>query len=129
MFRRKKEVKYNNTKCEYDGFKFDSKKECERYKELKQLEKKGDIVGLELQPKFVIFQGYKYKGKNIRDITYTGDFAYYDEVEQVLVCEDVKSKATAKDKVYCLKKKMIIKKLMEIGEKEGFIYEFREVVR
>jgi hypothetical protein len=31
--------KYNNKKVEYDGYKFDSIKECTRYKQLKLLER------------------------------------------------------------------------------------------
>ncbi len=60
LFDEKKKSKYKANKVEIDGVKFDSKRESERYLELKQLEKLGIIkelqlqVEFELQPKFVL---------------------------------------------------------------------------
>ena len=46
--------KYGNRKTEVDGIVFDSKKEAERYRDLKLLERAGDIRELVLQPSFVL---------------------------------------------------------------------------
>ena len=54
--------KYHNTKVIYNGIKFDSKKERDRYITLNQLEKAGIIKELELQPKFLLLDTIHYKG-------------------------------------------------------------------
>ena len=51
-FKREKGRKYGNTKVEYNGIKFDSKREMQRYLVLKDAESKGIITNLVLQPKF-----------------------------------------------------------------------------
>ena len=55
--------KYSNKKVNIDGITFDSKKEANRYKELKILENLGKISNLELQPVYVLQESFKYKGK------------------------------------------------------------------
>ena len=45
--------KYRNKKTVIDGIRFDSKREAERYSELKLMEKANMISGLQLQPVFV----------------------------------------------------------------------------
>ena len=47
-------AKYGNKKVQVDGITFDSRKEANRYAELKMLEKCGAIKQLELQKKFVL---------------------------------------------------------------------------
>lgn len=51
--------KYGNIKTVIDGIKFDSKRESERYLELKLLEKAGEISDLKLQPRFILQHGFK----------------------------------------------------------------------
>ena len=46
--------KYKASKCEYNGIKFDSKKERDRYIFLKGMEDNGKISNLELQKAFVL---------------------------------------------------------------------------
>ena len=104
--------KFNNTKIEIDGHKFDSKKEAERYIELKALEKNGIITDLQLQPKFILQEKYRYKGQAVREIDYFADFSYMLDGEKVV--EDVKSWITSKDKVYRLKKKLLLYKYQDI---------------
>lgn len=99
--------KYNNHKTKVDGIEFDSVREAERYKELKLLEKAGEIEYLELQPKVVLQDKFVYKGKTIRAITYKADFAYFDKRKQKSVIEDVKGMETD---VFKIKKKMFLKK-------------------
>lgn len=96
-------AKYNNKKVTYDGIKFDSIREKNRYIELKLLERAGEIKDLKLQPIFELQPKYK-KGKNIRSsIKYIADFQYFDIRENKTVIEDVKGVRTP---VYNLKKKI-----------------------
>lgn len=100
-------TKYGNRKTVIDGITFDSVKEASRYAELKLLQKAGEISDLELQSPFVLQPGFDHKGKKIQPIKYIADFTYLSgDGEQVV--EDVKSPATRKDKVYQLKKKMML---------------------
>ena len=66
--------KYGNKKCYVDGYKFDSKMECDYYYRLKVLKDKGEILDFKVHPKFVVQESFKFKGKNIQQITYTPDF-------------------------------------------------------
>lgn len=84
--------KYKNKICELDGIKFASKKEMTRYKELKLLEKNGDITELELQPRFTLQPRYRKDGKTIRKIEYVADFSYRDKKGKHIV-EDVKRRS------------------------------------
>jgi hypothetical protein len=96
--------KYHNTKVIYNGIKFDSKKEMQRYKELELLESTDYICNLELQKKFLLQDGYtNAKGKKIRPIYYIADFYYYDYIDNKWVVEDTKGVRT---EVYKLKKKL-----------------------
>lgn len=92
--------KYGNRKTELDGYVFDSRREANRYLELKLLEKAGEITNVELQPEFVC----RVNGRKI--CSYFADFRYQD-VEKGVVIEDVKSVATRKIAVYILKKKLV----------------------
>ena len=103
--------KYGNRKAIVDGIPFDSKAEAARYRELKLLEKAGEIWNLQLQPKFELIP--KQPGE--RAVTYTADFRYTEKVKYPgwkwsgdtrEVVEDVKSPATAKDKAYIIKRKL-----------------------
>lgn len=80
--------KYNNKKVQVDMYVFDSIAESKRYKELKLLEKVGKIKELELQPRFLLQEGFKKNGKTYRKIEYVADFQY--EENGKLVVEDVK---------------------------------------
>lgn len=101
--------KYHNKPTEIDGIKFQSKKEARRYAELKLLQKAGEISDLELQKPFILQPGFVHEGKKIQPIKYVADFVYTDiKARRINVVEDVKSPATRKDKVYQLKKKMML---------------------
>lgn len=109
--------KYRNIKTVADGITFDSRKEANRYFELKMLERAHKISKLILQKTFVLQEGFvDDDGKKVRPITYKADFEYYDIEKQKTVIEDVKSPATRKDKVYQLKKKMMARKGHQIVE-------------
>jgi len=102
MFRKKN--KYRNIKTVVDGIKFDSKKEAKRYQYLKLLERAGEIFNLELQPKFILQEGFVHAGKKERAITYTADFRYTTKAG-TLIIEDVKG---VKTDAYKMKKKMLL---------------------
>lgn len=112
--------KYGNKKVEYDGIKFDSKKECTRYAELKLEEKAGRISDLQRQVKFVLIpalreepteqytkgtkKGQFKPGKVIeRECAYIADFVY-SEGEKTVV-EDTKGMKT---KDYIIKRKLML---------------------
>lgn len=85
--------KYNAKSKIVDNITFQSKKEADRYVELKLLEEVGEICGLKLQPKFMLQDGFRNNlGKKIRDITWTADFRYFEGGEEIV--EDVKGVLT-----------------------------------
>lgn len=100
-----KQNKYKNKKVEYDGIKFDSIKEKNRYIGLKQMEKLGIIKDLQRQVKYELQPSFKFNGKTIRSINYIADFVYIQDGIEII--EDVKGIRT---KEYLLKKKMFIYK-------------------
>lgn len=95
--------KYKNTKIEHDGHIFDSKKEMNRYCELKLLEHAGEITDLELQKVFVLVPAVKLNGRTKPAVRYLSDFSYVQVKDGSLVVEDVKSPVTRKLAVYRLK--------------------------
>lgn len=98
--------KFFSKKVIVDGITFDSKKESETYLKLKEDEKNGVIKDLELQKEFVLQDKFKLGNKTRRQITYKADFTYVSVEDGVYHVVDVKSKYTAKDKVYRIKKKL-----------------------
>lgn len=109
--------KYNAKKATVDGHTFDSKREAERYCELKLFLKAELIRNLELQPRFLLQDKFKDKtGTTHRKIEYVADFMYVDKDEKKIV-EDVKGVMTD---VYKLKKKLFLK----IYDDQ---YEFKEI--
>jgi hypothetical protein len=111
-------LKYHNKKCIYNGIKFDSKKERDRYIQLKCFERLGKITKLELQPKYLLLDTIFYKNKTYPKTYYKADFRYFDVNKGKYITEDVKSPITAKDKVYRLKIKMLLSKYPDIEFKE-----------
>lgn len=99
--------KYNNKKVMLDGYKFDSKKEARRYQELKLLQVAGKIRDLELQPVFLLQEGFIKHLKRIRAITYVADFKYIDTESNKVIVEDVKG---VKTDVFKIKYKLFLKR-------------------
>ena len=93
--------KYHNKKVQVDMYVFDSIAESKRYKELKLLERAGEIKKLELQPRFLLQESFKKNGKTFRKIEYIADFQYIENGRVVI--EDVKGKET---EVFKLKRKL-----------------------
>jgi hypothetical protein len=98
--------KYHNKKVIYDGIKFDSAKEANYYLKFSLMQEAGIIKDLELQKKFILQKGYTINNKKRREIAYYADFCYISTKDDKYHVIDVKSPATAKDKVYRLKKKL-----------------------
>jgi hypothetical protein len=74
---REKPAKYRNKKVEFDGIKFDSIKEFERYCVLKAREKEGTINNLTVHPRYKLTcGGSPVKYESGRQATYTADFKY-----------------------------------------------------
>lgn len=72
---------------------FDSTVERDRYLHLCLLERAGEISDLELQPEYVLLNGFKRNGKAHRGEKYIGDFRYKKNGKTVV--EDVKGVKTA----------------------------------
>lgn len=117
-------MKYRNKKITVEGETFDSRREYNRFLELKLLERAGEISTLRRQVKFVLIpaqyektserytRGYKKgelkQGKLIeRECAYLADFVYIDNRENKKVVEDAKGVRT---KEYIIKRKLMLQK-------------------
>lgn len=105
--------KFGNRSVIEDGIRFDSRKEARRYRELRLLERAGEIKKLELQPRFLLQNKFQKDGKTHRKIEYVADFRYIEGGKTIV--EDVKSAITSKHPVYRLKKKLLLKKYPHIN--------------
>ncbi|AOK47416.1 hypothetical protein WT60_11590 [Burkholderia sp. MSMB617WGS] len=104
-----KRSKYRNTKCEYDGIKFDSKRERSRWFELSRQQAAGHISELRLQVEFeLIARQRRSDGSIERAVEYVADFTYRNSAGE-LVVEDVKSAITRKNKDYVIKRKLMLR--------------------
>ena len=115
--------KYYNRKVKRDGMVFDSKREADRWTELKLLEKAGEISNLQRQVKFeLIPKQYSVtertkanRPKMIeREVSYIADFAYMTK-SLYFVVEDAKGIRT---EAYKIKRKLMLRvhgiKIMEV---------------
>ena len=111
--------KYNNTKVEIDGIKYDSKKESQRNAYLELMQKQGLISDLKRQVVFELIPTiYEDKVVHLKTkdkecertvqhaITYSADFSYNDRYGN-LVVEDVKISPSLLPKEFILKVKMM----------------------
>lgn len=97
-------MKYHAKKTELDGITFDSKKEANRYAELKLLERSGAIHNLQRQVRYELIPAQKIDGKTVeRACHYIADFVYEEDGKTVV--EDVKGYRT---KEYVLKRKLML---------------------
>ena len=98
--------KYRNEKIEWNGERFDSKKELQRYQKLLLIQRAGGIRNLKRQVPFILQPTFKLNGKTFQSIRYIADFVYDapDKAGNVItVVEDVKGYKT---KEYELKAKL-----------------------
>lgn len=97
-------MKYHAKKTELDGITFDSRKEADRYAELKLLERSGAIHNLRRQVRYELIPAQKKDGKTVeRACHYIADFVYEENGKTVV--EDVKGYRT---KEYVLKRKLML---------------------
>lgn len=119
IFKKKCESKWHNKPCEYDGIKFASEKERDRYIFLKSKENCGEISNLRYQVKIELVPAIykteivqlKTKQKEVKRLVqkaiyYIADFVY--ERAQDVEYEDIKGSHKTLTKVYVLKKKMML---------------------
>lgn len=101
--------KYNAKKITVDGKTFDSKKEADRYKELKLLEKAGQITDLATQVSFCLIpKQVDDNGKVVeRACTYKADFVYTENGKRIV--EDVKGyKKSNAYQLFAIKRKLML---------------------
>lgn len=92
--------KYGNRKVTFEGIKFDSMVERSRYLKLLEMEQRGLISKLILQPSFLLVPSFRRNGHYYRAEHYVADFEYLEEGKRIV--EDVKGCLTA---VYKAKRK------------------------
>ena len=112
--------KYGNKKTIVDGIEFDSKKEAQRYCELRLLLRAGRISNLQLQREFELipaqyetYARYGKTGKRLADgqrciekkCVYIADFCYIENGVQIV--EDTKGVRT---KEYIIKRKLMLER-------------------
>lgn len=102
-----KRTKYLAKKTTVDNITFDSMREAQYYAELKRQKESGLIKEFKIQPRYTVLEAYRHPTtrKMVRKVEYVADFLITlpDGSERVT---DVKSKITAKNPVYRLKKKL-----------------------
>ena len=114
-----KQSKWHNTPCEYNGIKFDSHKERDRYIFLKSLEDKGVISDLKRQVRYTVCPAvYGEREVQLKTKTkiekytrqiasyYYADFTYMLNGE--LVVEDIKGAEGTETEVFRLKAKLML---------------------
>lgn len=128
----RKHSKYYSQKVMVDGIAFDSKREAERYRELKLLQRAGKIKDLQMQVPFELlpaqyaYTGEFYKkgpkkgqpkpGKCIeKSVVYLADFVYFEHGTKIV--EDVKGMHT---KDYIIKRKLLRYKYRDIVFREVY---------
>lgn len=96
--------KYHSTPTEVNGIRFDSKREANRWAELRLMERAGQIQKLKRQVKYLLIPSQYRDGKCIeRECSYLADFVYIKDGH--LVVEDCKGFRTPE---YKIKKKLML---------------------
>ena len=93
--------KYHAQKVEFDGKRFDSRREARRYAELRLLERAGEITGLRTQVPCELIPAQDGE----RPCRYVADFVYSDLRTGEIVVEDVKGVRTRE---YVIKRKLML---------------------
>lgn len=131
--------KFGASKVVFNGIKFDSTYERDRYIYLCHLQKQGKISCLRLQTPFLLIKKtIKLIPRQLKtkvrwdkrvvehEAGYHNDFTYIEN--GVYVCEEFKSEYTSVLADYILRRKLMIKKIYEHNEKGRSKWIFREVV-
>lgn len=98
--------KYHSTPTEVNGIRFDSKREANRWAELRLMERAGKIQKLKRQVKYLLIPSQYRDGKCIeREASYIADFVYIKDGH--LIVEDCKGFRTPE---YKLKRKLMLER-------------------
>ena len=104
--KKQKQSKYHAEKTIIDGERFDSKREAERWQELRLMEKAGEISNLRRQVKYELIPAFKKPGERTeRSVSYIADFVYTENGETIV--EDSKG---FKTDAYRIKRKLMIER-------------------
>ena len=98
-----KKPKYGNRKTTVFGITFDSKREAEHYMILRDMEKRCEIYGLQLQVPYELIPDQVIDGVRMRKTVYIADFVYRTPDGETVV-EDSKGYRT---EVFRIKKKLM----------------------
>lgn len=96
-------MKYHSRKITIDGATFDSKREYNRWCELKLLERAGEITDLQRQVEYILIPSQKGIERTERPVKYIADYVYCENGK--LVVEDSKGMKT---KDYIIKRKLML---------------------
>jgi len=110
----KRKGRYGNVqKIEYAGIKFDSRREYDRYMDLRLMEMAGEVKDIEVHPRFpIVIAGIPIKMRsarypNGRTLTYVADFRYLDVKSEETIIEDVKMQSGHRTDVYRIKRALM----------------------
>lgn len=97
-------TKYHNIPTTIDGIRFDSRKEANRFYQLRLMERAGEISNLRRQVEYELIPAQKTpEGRAVRPVKYVADFVYDDHGKTVV--EDVKG---VKTREFQLKSKLML---------------------
>lgn len=94
---------HNRATCTADGIKHASRKEANRWCELKMLERAGKISDLKRQVRYELIPPQEGE----RAVTYVADFVYTDDKGNTIV-EDTKGGNATKTDAYVIKRKLML---------------------
>lgn len=97
--------KFGNRQVRAYGFTFDSGAELRRYEYLKLLELGGEIVDLQVHPRYVVADAVDWNGGTLPAIAYEADFAYSQNGKPIV--EDVKGAVT---RVFVIKRSLFVQR-------------------
>jgi len=94
-------LRYRNQPVIVDGVRYASKKQYDRWCQLKMLEKAGKVSNLRREVPFVLAPAVTLNGRKKPPLKYYADAVYIENEKEVV--EDTKSAITRKDPVYRIK--------------------------
>jgi hypothetical protein len=112
--------KFHAKKVTIDGIEFDSKRESEYYLHFVDMANAGIVTKIECHPRYTLLESFRGNdGKAERAITYRPDFrlTYTDGTIEVV---EVKSKRTAKEPDYIMRRKLFKSKYPDVKFSEVF---------
>lgn len=99
--------KYHSQRTFLNGKMYDSRREAERARILRLMQKAGEIADLKEQVKFELIPAQYINGKCAeRAVTYIADFTYTDKSGNLIV-EDAKGEGVRTEK-YIIKRKLML---------------------